>query len=199
MGDIGKIFDDTPMDRVGEVVEYFLEHRDELDKLLTMVHVAPALIGKVGDALGDAGDHAKDAALAISGKGGKGGAAATLVAGVGTLGNVGGQLGEAAHLLDDVAAFLAKIEIPHVEPTYTNVAGVNVVSEIDVGKDMALADPAMRLASTAGTLGKAKGDLADLAGNLNSLADILATVGDALDKLGDGLKNSGVHATKLFD
>ncbi len=199
MGDIGKTFDDTPMDKVGEVVEFFMDHRDELERLITIAQTAPALIGKVGDALDDAGEHAKDAALAITGKSGKGGAAATLTAGAGTLGNVGGQLAEAAHLLDDMSSFMAKIEIPHVEPTYATVAGVNIVSGLDIGKDMALADPAMRLASTADTLSQAKGDLADLAKNLDSLADMLASVGGALDKLGDGLKNSGLQATKLFD
>jgi len=98
-----------------------------------------------------------------------------------------------------MADFMSKIEIPNVEPTYTKVAGVNIVSGLDIGKDKVLADPAARLASTAATLGKAKGDLAGLAENLESLADILASVGGALDKLGDGLKNSGVQATKLFD
>jgi len=199
MGDIGKIFDDTPMDKVGEVVEFFMEHREELERLIAIAQAAPALIGKVGDALDDAGEHAKDAALAIAGNAGKGGAAATLTSGSGTLGNVGGQLAEAAHLLDDISSFMANIEIPHVEPTYATVAGVSVVSGLDIGKDMMFADPAMRLASTADTLGKAKGDLADLAKNLDSLADILASVGSALDKLGDGLKISGVQAAKLFD
>lgn len=199
LGDISKMLDNTPMDKVGEVVEFFMDHRDELDKLIGLAQAAPALIAKVGDALDDAGDHAKDAALAIAGTAGKGGAAATLAAGSGTLGNVGGQLAEAAHLLDDMASFMAKIEVPNVEPTYTTVAGVNIVSGLDIGKDHVLADPAMRLASTADTLGKAKGDLADLAKNLDSLAVILASVGGALDKLGDGLKNSGLQASKLFD
>ncbi len=199
LGDISKILDNTPMDKVGEVVEFFMDHRDELEKLIGLAQAAPALIAKVGDALDDAGEHAKDAALAIAGNAGKGGAAATLAAGSGTLGNVGGQLAEAANLLDDMASFMAKIEVPNVEPTYSTVAGVDVVSSLDIGKDHVLADPAMRLASTADTLGKAKGDLADLAKNLDSLAVILASVGGALDKLGDGLKNSGLQASKLFD
>jgi|GEM_PF-6245655 len=208
LGDITKMLDNTPMDKVGDVVEFFMEHRDELDQLIAMVQVAPALIGKVGDALGEAGDHAKDAAVSLvgtvpksapAGTVGTGGAAATLISGAGTLGNVGGQLADAANLLDDMANFMAKIEIPNVEPRFTSIAGVSIVSGIDIGKETLLADPAMRLASTAATLGKAKGDLADLAKNLDSLAVILASVGGALDKLGDGLKNSGLQASKLFD
>jgi ABC-type transporter Mla subunit MlaD len=199
LGDISKMLDNTPMDKVSEVVEFFMDHRDELDKLIGLVQAAPALIAKVGDALDDAGEHAKDAALAIAGKTRKGGAAATLAAGSGTLANVGSQLAEAASLLDDMASFMAKVEIPHVEPTFTKVAGVDIVSGLDIGKDMMLADPAMRLASAADTLGKAKGDLDNLAKNLESLADTLASVGGALDKLGDGLKNSGLQASKLFD
>ena len=208
LGEITKLFDNTPMDKVGDVVEFFMDHRDELDRLIAIVQAAPALIGKVGDALGDAGDHAKHAAVSLvgtvspsaaAGTVGKGGAAATLIAGAGTLGNVGRQLAEAAEFLEDMAGFMAKIEIPNIEPKYTKVAGVNIVSGIDIGKDKLLEDPAKRLASTAVTLGKAKGDLAGLAENLESLAHILAAVGSALDRMGDGLKNTGSQTAKLFD
>lgn len=215
LGDIGKMLDNTPMDKVGDVVDFFLDHRDELDKVIAFVRQAPALIGKVGDALGEAGDHAKDAAVSLVGtpakasaasiKGGpggtpgKGGAAATLISGAGTLGNVGDQLAEAADFLGDMATFLAKVEIPNIETKFTKVAGVNIVSGIDIGKDHPLEDPAKRLASTAVTLGKAKGDLAGLADNLESLAHILTAVGGALDRLGDGLKDTGSQAAKLFD
>ncbi len=213
LGDIGKMLDNTPMDKVGDVVDFFLEHRDELDKVIAFVRQAPELIGKVGDALGEAGDHAKDAAVSLVGtptKGGpaglkgagapgKGGAAATLISGAGTLGNVGDQLAEAADFLGDMATFLAKVEIPNIEAKFTKVAGVNIVSGIDIGKDNPLEDPAKRLASTAVTLGKAKGDLAGLAHNLESLAHILTAVGGALDRLGDGLKDTGSQAAKLFD
>lgn len=208
LGDITKMLDNTPMDKVGDVVEFFMDHRDELDKLIKIVQSAPALIGKVGDALGEAGDNAKEAAVSLAGtvaKGapasaiGKGGAAATLISGAGNLGNVGGQLGEAADFLEDMAAFMAKIEIPNIETKYTKIAGVNIVSGIDIGKDKPLEDPAKRLASTAVTLGKAKGDLAGLAENLESLAHILAAVGGALDRMGDGLKSTGAQTARLFD
>ena len=208
LSDITKMLDNTPMDKVGDVVEFFMAHRDELDKLMTLVQGAPALIGKVGEALGDAGDNAKQAAVSLVGtvaKGapastiGKGGAAATLISGAGTLGNVGGQLAEAAEFLDDMATFMAKIEIPNIETKYTKIAGVNIVSGLDIGKDKPLEDPAKRLASTAVTLGKAKGDLAGLAENLEVLAHILASVGNALDRMGDGLKSTGAQTAKLFD
>ena len=208
LGDIGKMLDNTPMDKVGDVVDFFLEHRDELDKVIAFVRQAPELIGKVGDALGEAGDHAKDAAVSLVGtttKGGaagaqgKGGAAATLISGASALGNAGDQLAEAADFLGDMASFLAKVEIPSIEAKFTKVAGVSIVSGIDIGKDNPLEDPAKRLASTAVTLGKAKGDLAGLADNLESLAHILTAVGGALDRLGDGLKDTGSQAATLFD
>lgn len=199
LNDIGKIFDNTPMDKVGDVVEFFLDHRDELDRLIALVQSAPAMLTKVADGLGNAGDEAKKAAVSLTGTRGKGGAAGTLTSGSATLTNVGGQLGEAADFLGDVASFMAKVEIPMVEPSYSKVAGVKIVSGIDVGKDKVLADPAKRLTDTASTLTKAKGDLGGLADNLAELAGILTMVGDAIDKLGDGLKDSSAQAAKLFD
>ena len=199
LGDIGKVFDNTPMDKVGDVVEFVLEHRDELDKIIGVVKAAPAMIAKIDDSLGDAGEHAKDAAVSLVGQAGKGGAAGALTSGAGTLTSVGGQLAEAADFIGDVAGFLAKVDIPNLDIQYTKVAGVNIVSGIDIGKDRLLEEPAERLASTAKTLSNAKGDLDGLADNLEDLARILTAVGAAIDKLGDGLKSSGAQAAKLFD
>ena len=112
---------------------------------------------------------------------------------------MGGQLAEAADFIGDVAGFLAKVDIPNLDIQYTKVAGVNIVSGIDIGKDKLLEEPAERLASTAKTLSNAKGDLDGLADNLEDLARILTAVGAAIDKLGDGLKSSGAQAAKLFD
>ncbi len=198
LGDIGKIFDSTPAEGIKDVVEFFMDHRDELEKLLRIVQAAPAMLGKIADGLGDAGDNAKNAAVSLAGTAGKGGAASTLTNGSATLTNVSGQLGEAAEFIGDVAEFLSKVEIPNVAPKFTKVAGVNIVSGIDIGKDKLLSDPAQRLADTSKTLANAKGDLAGLADNLEDLARILTSVGGALDKLGDGLKNSGAQAAKLF-
>lgn len=199
LGDIGKMLDNTPMDKVGDVVEFVLEHRDELDKIIGVVKAAPAMIAKIADSLGDAGEHAKDAAVSLVGQAGKGGAAGALTSGAGTLTSVGGQLAEAADFIGDVAGFLAKVDIPNLDIQYTKVAGVNIVSGIDIGKDKLLEEPAERLASTAKTLSNAKGDLDGLADNLEDLARILTAVGAAIDKLGDGLKSSGAQAAKLFD
>ncbi len=179
LSEITRMLDDTPMDKVGEVVDFFMDHRAELDKLIAAVQAAPALIGKLADALDDAGEHAKDAAQSIAGP--------VPVARAAPLrrscraqersGNVGDQLAEAADFLDDMAAFMASIEVPDIEPTYAEVAGVNIVSGLDVGKEAC--SPTLRCGCTPPrtTLGKAKGDLAGLAENLESLADILASVG----------------------
>jgi ABC-type transporter Mla subunit MlaD len=199
IGDIGKIFDNTPAEGLKDVVAFFMDHRDELDKIIGIVQSAPAMLTKMADGLGDAGDNAKTAAVSLAGNAGKGGAAGNLTTGAGTLNRVGGQLGEAAEFLGDVAQFMAGVDIPNVTPKFANVAGVKIVSGIDIGKDKLLADPAKRLADTSKTLTNAKGDLAGLADNLEDLARILTMVGGALDKLGDGLKASGAQAAKLFD
>lgn len=94
LGDIFDILDNTPMDKVGDVVEFFVDHSEELDKLISIIKEAPALIANVGDALDEAADHAKEAAVSLvgtvakaapAGTAGRGGAAAALIAGAGTL------------------------------------------------------------------------------------------------------------------
>jgi hypothetical protein len=157
------------------------------------------MLATIANGLGDAGDQAKKASTSLAGPTGKGGAAATLTSGAGTLVNVGGQLEEAADFLSDISLFMAKVEIPNVEAKFTKVAGVNIVSGLDISRERLLADPAKQLKQTSASLVKAKGDLAGLADNLTDLAGILAAVGGALDKLGDGLKSSGAQAAKLFD
>lgn len=198
LGDIGKLFDNTPAEGIKDVVEFFMDHKDELGKLIGILQAAPAMLGKIADGLGDAGENAKSAAVSLAGSGGKGGAAGNLNTGATTLNRVGGQLGEAAEFLGEVSVFMSKVDIPNVKPKFAKVAGMNIVSGIDIGSDKLLSDPAKRLADTSKTLTNAKGDLAGLAENLEDLAKILTMVGGALDKLGDGLKSSSDQAAKLF-
>src|SRR5690606_38169660 len=137
---------------IKEVVEFFMDHKDELGKLIGILQAAPAMLGKIADGLGDAGENAKSAAVSLAGSGGKGGAAGSLNTGATTLNRVGGQLGEAAEFLGEVSVFMSKVDIPNVKPKFAKVAGMNIVSGIDIGSDKLLSDPAKRLADSSKTL-----------------------------------------------
>ena len=70
LGDIGKMLDNTPMDKVGDVVEFVLEHRDELDKIIGVVKAAPAMITKIADSLGDSRAGDQESGLFFTGRNG---------------------------------------------------------------------------------------------------------------------------------
>lgn len=166
------IFDNKIVDGMGDVVEFVLNNRDELDKLLELARNAPEALEKLAAGLADAGDRAKDAAVQLVGTTGSGGAAKALTSGSGSLTNIGDRIGDASGLIKSVGAAMDRVPLMDA--------------------------PAKGLTDTAGSLAKAQKDLANLGKDLAQLAAILVKVGDALDGLGDRLKDTSGSAAKLF-
>lgn len=161
------------------------------DDALGLLGQLPDVLKKLGEGLSQAGEQAGKAAGALVGEGGKGGAKQALANGATTLGTTKDQLTKAAELLAGVAKDFTGIGIPTVEPTFTKVAGFNVVSGVDIGSSTPLAGPAKRLTESAQTVTGVAGELDSLSGSLRELSDILGTVGEALSGLGTRLNDSG--------
>lgn len=161
------------------------------DDALGLLGQLPGVLKKLGEGLAQAGEQAGKAAGALVGDDGNGGAKQALANGATTLGTAKDQLNRAAELLSGVAKDFTGIGIPTVEPTYTKVAGFNVVSGVDVGSTKPLEGPAKRLSEGAETVSGVAGDLDSLSGSLRELSDILGTVGEALSGLGTRLADSG--------
>ena len=79
LGDIGDLLGKNPtVDKIGDVVEFFMEHRDDLDKVIAFVQSAPAMLDKLAGGLSDAGAQARQASISLVGSTGKAGAAGAL-------------------------------------------------------------------------------------------------------------------------
>ncbi|MGH3736752.1 MAG: hypothetical protein ACRDT6_14250 [Micromonosporaceae bacterium] len=167
------------------------------DEALGLLGELPGVLKKLGDGLAQAGEQAGKAAGALVGDDGKGGAKQALANGATTLTAAKDQLTKAAELLSGVASDFTAIAVPTVEPTFTKVAGLSVVSGVDVGSSKPLEGPAKRLSEGAKTVTGVAGDMDSLSGSLRELSDILGTVGEALQGLGTRLDESGGSVRSL--
>ncbi|MGI8797719.1 MAG: hypothetical protein ACR2GE_00230 [Pseudonocardia sp.] len=89
--------------------------------------------GPRSNGLAEAGAQAANAAHALVGDNGEGGAKRALVGGADVMGAAKDQLAKAAGLLSGLAVELNDIGVPSIEPKYTKVADINVISGVDIG------------------------------------------------------------------
>ncbi|MGH3715952.1 MAG: hypothetical protein ACRDT4_21195 [Micromonosporaceae bacterium] len=169
------------------------------DNALGLLGQLPGVLSKLGDGLAQAGEQAGKAAGALVGQDGKGGAKQALANGAATMTSAKEQLTKAAEMMAATAADFTAIGIPTVAPTFTKVAGLSVVSGVEVGSSKPLAGPAKRLSDGVATVTNVAGDLESLSGSLRELSDILGTVGEALSGLGTRLADSGGTVRSLVD
>lgn len=200
--DVGKLLGGLDLDDAKQAIDFVRDNRDDFDRLvqllrdlpddaLSLLTQLPKLVRTIGDGLAEAGEQAGRAAQALVGDDGKGGARKALAGGAQTMSSAKEQLDRAAGLLGGVAKELNDIGIPKVEPTFTKVAGFNVVTGVDIGSSKPLEGPARKLSDGAATVSGVAGDLDSLSGTLRELSDILGTVGEALSGLGQRLAGSG--------
>lgn len=202
MVNFGKLLGKVGGGQVGEAVDWIVENRDTIGDAVEFVqdideHVVellkklPELLDSLGSGLADAGEQAQRAAVTLMGDDGKSGARATLDHGAGLLAVITEQLGKAAAMLADVAEDVGKVGIPSIEPKFTEVLGLKVISGVDIESNSILAGPAGKLKDGAKTVGDVTGNLGELADDLGKIADVLGKVGEALGNLGGRLGDSG--------
>lgn len=207
--DLGRLFGDLDMDDVGRAASFLMENRDDLARVLDLVKdlpdgVAgflrrlPEFLETLGGGLAQAGEQAGKAARALVGEDGGGGARRALTGGADVMTSTRDQLGHAAGMLSGVAAQLDEIDIPDLAPTYTRIAGFDVISGLDVTRNKPLGGPARSLAEGAQTVTAVAGNLDMLSTSLRELSDILGSVGEALDALGERLASSGQTVRTLI-
>ncbi len=202
MVDFGKLLGRVGGGQVGEAFDWIMENKDTLgdanqfiqdldEHIPALLKKLPDILDSLGSGVADAGEQAQKAALTLLGDDGKGGAQATLNHGAGMLGAITEQLGNAAEMLADVAEDVGKVGIPSIDPKFTEVLGLKVISGVDIETTSILAGQAGKLKDGATTVGYVTENLADLAKDLGSIADVLGKVGDALGNLGSRLGDSG--------
>jgi len=189
--DLGRLFSNLDMDAVAGAASFVMENRDDFAKVLDLVkdlpdgvagflRQLPEFLEALGGGLAQAGEQAAKAANALVGDDGGGGARRALSGGAA----VSTQLGD--------------IDIPDMVPTYTKIAGFDVISGIDVTRNRLLGGPAQSLNEGAQTVTAVAGNLDTLSASLRELSDILGSVGEALDGLGERLASSGQTVRTLM-
>jgi hypothetical protein len=200
--DFGKLFGKVGGGQVGEAFKWVTDNKDTLgdaiefiqdldDHVVRLLKQLPDLLDGLGSSLADAGEQAQRAALTLVGDDGKSGAQATLSHGAGMLGGITEQLGKAAATLADVAEDVGNVGIPSIEPQFTEILGLKVISGVDIETNSILAGPAGKLKDSATTVGGVTKNLGELADDLDNIADVLGKVGEALGNLGGRLGDSG--------
>ena len=207
--DLGRLFSNLDMDAVAGAASFVMENRDDFAKVLDLVkdlpdgvagflRQLPEFLEALGGGLAQAGEQAAKAANALVGDDGGGGARRALSGGADVMTSTRDQLGKAAGMLAAVSTQLGDIDIPDMVPTYTKIAGFDVISGIDVTRNRLLGGPAQSLNEGAQTVTAVAGNLDTLSASLRELSDILGSVGEALDGLGERLASSGQTVRTLM-
>ncbi|MGQ0575671.1 MAG: hypothetical protein ACT4RN_15930 [Pseudonocardia sp.] len=207
--DLGRLFGDLDLDDVAKAASFVMDNRDDVAKVLALfgdlpdgvtgfLKELPEFLERLGGGLAQAGEQAAKAANALVGDDGGGGARRALAGGADVMTSTRDQLGRAAGMLSGVATQLGEIDVPDVNPTYTRIAGMNVISGLEFGTNKLLGGPAQSLTEGAQTVTAVAGNLDLLSASLRELSDILGTVGEALDGLGERLSSSGAGVRGLL-
>jgi hypothetical protein len=207
--DLGDLLGGLDVGDAKKALGFVLDNQDDFGRLLQLVKdlpddivgflgQLPQLLETVGDGLAEAGEQAAQAAHALVGDDGKGGAKGALAGGADVMSAAKDQLAKAAGLLSGLAGELHDIGIPSIEPKYTKVAGINVISGVDVASHKLLEGPAKTLTEGADTVNGVAGNLGLLTGSMRELSDILGSVGAALAGLGEKLSGSGASVRTLL-
>lgn len=207
--DFGSLFGGIDMDDVAKAATFITENRDDFGRLLELfkdlpdevagfLQQLPHFLESLGGGLAQAGEQASKAAHALVGDEGSSGAKRALVGGADVMTSTRDQLGKAAGMLSGVATQLGDINIPDVAPTYTKIAGFDVISGLDITSNKLLGGPAQSLTEGAQTVTAVAGNLDLLSAALRELSEILGSVGEALDGLGERLTTSGHSVRSLM-
>lgn len=193
------IWDDK--DKIGEVVDLVWSNRDRLvpvldwvkdngDDLLDLLERVPAILGRAGSALVDAGESAVTAAGWLVGQADDGVVELVEVAAK-ALDSCWDELDDVGKLLATLGDRIDDVEIPTIAPKYTEVMGFDVVTGIDFGADPFLDGVADRMRDGAVRVEGVANGLTTVAEQLRGVASRVVDAGNDLEKVGKQLGSSG--------
>ncbi len=183
----GKLFDamdDFDTKKVMEVVNLVWDNRDQIMELIERL---PELLRETGDSIESAGSSAMNASAFLTGSRDDDSLSAKAMSDLAAsaLDRCYTQLQGVSSVMDKVGVELDELRIPTLEPTYTEVLGMNVVSGVEMG-ELQLLD------NVAGRLKGGSDSLEEIGQDLKNVADQLRKLGGALNEAGGDLNNVGV-------
>jgi len=164
LGDLLGGLDSKKFGDLGDLLDLVQRNKGALEAVGRL----PEFLAKLGDALGQAGGQAREAAVALVGDDGKSGVTGTLADTSAALADITTALGRGVDKIAAAAEGAAKVPL--------------------------MDGPASRLADAAADMGATTDRLGDLADAMDRIGEVLATVAAALAKLGDHLDDSGSQA-----
>ena len=189
----GKLFDvvdDFDTKKVMEVVNLVWDNRE---RIMDLIENLPTLLRETGDSIESAGSSAMNASAFLTGNRDDDSISAKAMSALAAsaLERCYTQLQGVSNVMDKVGVELDELRIPTLEPTYTEVLGMNVVSGVEMGELQLLDDVAGRLKGGSDSLEEIGKDLKNVADQLRKLGGALNEAGGDLNNVGLKLQQSG--------
>ena len=189
----GKLFDvvdDFDTKKVMEVVNLVWDNRE---RIMDLIENLPTLLRETGDSIESAGSSAMNASAFLTGNRDDDSISAKAMSDLAAsaLERCYTQLQGVSNVMDKVGVELDELRIPTLEPTYTEVLGMNVVSGVEMGELQLLDDVAGRLKGGSDSLEEIGKDLKNVADQLRKLGGALNEAGGDLNNVGLKLQQSG--------
>lgn len=182
-------FGDMDSRKLMDAVNFVWTHREQISDLIERL---PTLLNETGSNIEAAGASAvKASAFLTGGPGGQGGVKHMAVTAAEALDEGQRELSEVAAMLGRLGTELDRIAIPTVAPRFTNVAGFNVMSGLDIGHNSLFDDVTDRMQGSADRLTAMSGNLQTVATQLRDMGELLQGMGGDLNRVGGQLQSSG--------
>lgn len=189
----GKLFDvvdDFDTKKVMEVVNLVWDNRE---RIMDLIENLPTLLRETGDSIESAGASAMNASAFLTGDHDDDALSAKAMSDLAAsaLERCYTQLQGVSSVMDKVGVELDELRVPTLEPTYTEVLGMNVVSGVEMGELQLLDNVAGRLKGGSDSLEEIGKDLKNVANQLRKLGGALNEAGGDLNNVGVKLQQSG--------
>lgn len=181
--------DDLDMEKMVQVMNLVWNNRD---KILDLVERLPELLNETGNTIESAGESAiKASAFLTGGKDDTPSAGELSQLAATALERCFKEIQDVARVMDRFGQELDDIRIPSIQPKFTEVMGVDVISGIDFGEAELFDNAAARLKHGSDRLTEVGNDLRNVAKHLRSLGGALTETGNDLNNVGTKLTQSG--------
>lgn len=184
------MLDDFDTKKVMEVVNLVWNNRE---RFVDLIENLPELLRNTGDSIESAGQSAVKASLFLTGGDKDGLVSAREISDLAAnaLERCNRELKSVAETMDGLGQEIDDVQLPTMQPTYTEIMGINVMSGVEFEEYPMLDNAANRLKHGSDRLEDIGKDLEQVAKYLRQLGGALTETGGDLNNVGVQLKQSG--------
>ncbi len=184
------MLDDFDTKKVMEVVNLVWNNRE---RFIDLIENLPDLLRNTGDSIESAGQSAVKASLFLTGGDNDGMASARQISDLAAnaLERCNRELRSVAKTMDGLGQEIDDVQLPTMQPTYTEIMGINVISGVEMDEYPMPDNAATRLKEGSDRIQEIGKDLEKVAQYLRQLGGALTETGGDLNNVGVQLKQSG--------